>query len=145
MTSKKASVRSGVTHVFSFPFWICVDTQAQLGVCTAKQGSYTFRIYEPFRSSPANYSPTPRINPRAVPRIPQAKPPPSDLFLQVGWLPLFHHDGGPGVQACWSERFEETPRILPMDSLRLDILGDLSALPTSYRHVAFAQRLLSRV
>jgi hypothetical protein len=145
MTDKKVSARSGVTHVFSFPFWMCVDTKAQLGVCTAKQGSYTFRIYEPFRSSPANYSPTPRINPRAVPRIPEANPPPAELFLQVGWLPLFSHDGGPGIHACWSERFEETPRIFPMDSLRLDILGDLEALPRPYRHVAFAQRLISRV
>jgi hypothetical protein len=120
-------MKKGDAYLFSFPFWLYVDRRDALGTCDASFGPNLIRFYPPFRSAPANFSPIPGLVSSTIPFEPGAAPSRPLAIVNVAVLPLLEADGGPGSIIRGSPKWDKPPAIFPMDSIRIDVVGPMSA------------------
>ena len=134
---------AGFAHLFSFPFWLYVNLDSAL-----KTGLSVFpkriglRFYPPFRSAPANFSGMPGISGTAIPFDDRVRPEQPLVVIQMAVAPLLSAEGGPGTISHWGPNWNNPPRLFPMDSLRIDVVG------TTAREIgldAIVRRLLERL
>jgi hypothetical protein len=109
--------------LFTFPFWMIVDTSAAPMTMEGVVSGCYVRAYSPFRSAPADFVYAPRVYGRSVPFA-------AGISINVGAdeiglltlaaLPTLEQapDGTPGVLLAWGEQWTTRPRNFPMDSLR---------------------------
>lgn len=119
---EKDELNTGEAGLYTFPFWLYVDTRTPLLVGDLLKGGSLIRFYPPFRSALANFMPMPRIKPEAIPFLSEARPSNPLPLIHVVTLPTFQPDGGPGTIALWSDQWGEKLNIFPMDSLRIDLV-----------------------
>ena len=120
---EKEELNIGEAGLYTFPFWLYVDTRTPMLGRELLKGGSLIRFYPPFRSASANFMPMPRIRPEAVPFLSEVKPNSLLPMLHVVTLPIFQPDGGPGTIALLSDQWGEKPKIFPMDSLRIDLFS----------------------
>lgn len=118
------------SYVFTYPFWIVVDTQSPPSTAEINAGGYLVRLYPPFRSGPANFIPMPAVNPNAIPFVPGTKPEISPALTEVSplaALPVLGLDdkGRATMRLAGGLEWGQLAnmREFPMDSLRVDIVG----------------------
>jgi hypothetical protein len=137
--------RTRICHVFTFPFWVHVDRKAPWRTCDARLETAALRVYPLFRSAPANYYAAPSFNPTVLPYLAEVQERRPLKVVEVGWSPILVADGGPTVQTQFSPNWQDPPRMFPMDSLRVDQLGDAKGLPARLQPREFTRRLLARL
>jgi len=120
---EKAETQTGEAGLYTFPFWLYVDTLTPLPASTLKKSGALIRIYPPFRSALANFMPMPKIKPEEIPCLPDARPKNPLSLIQLVTLPTFQPDGGPGTITLWSDQWGEKLNIFPMDSMRIDLIS----------------------
>jgi hypothetical protein len=129
--------------LFSFPFWIIVDTEAAPQTMEVSIGDCFVRAYPPFRSAPANFPYAPPIDKQAVPfdQGLKVRVEPGDKMLTLASTPTLGPT--PGTLLMWGEDWGERPRNFPMDSFRIDVI---SAQPgTAKAHQELVEDLMFRL
>ncbi len=112
--------------LFTFPFWLIVDTIAPPAIVETEVSDRFVRVYPPFRSAPANSAYAPSLDLRNVP-FPDGITVTANgnsMFVRIGVYPTLepNSEGELGVCISLDEEFTTAPsRNFPMDSLRLDI------------------------
>ena len=126
----------GMSFLFSFPFWIFVDTSAAPSIKNVEIDGTRLRIYPLFRSGAANFIPMPPIDPHSIPFAPGTEINiASDFSIPtMAVIPELQLDakGRAALKQTWGPDWGPMPRMMPMDSLRLDLLradnNDLQAI-----------------
>lgn len=121
------------TYVFSFPFWLYVDTDKAPSAELVEFEGGQLRFYSPFRSAPANQTILP------APDLTQLRQ--SDGSLVAPFTPTVGslaavpnmktaNAPGGGITLVWSPQWKDPPRVFPMDSLQVDLVkAPLGGLP----------------
>ena len=114
---------SGNTYVFSFPYYVLVDTTELLKVKEINFGNTMVRIYPFFRSAKANFIPTPSISPHNIPFLEGAQKNISSNFVidTMAVLPIYKDGQFLRNEVISSEEFRPSMEIIPMDSFRIDV------------------------
>ncbi len=114
--------------IFTFPYWVFVDLQDPPTVAQFTLGHATRRVYAPFRSAAANHTVLPPLNAQAIPFQKGTRPHIAADYKspQLAVVPrLAKADGEDlGQVLCLKESFDDPIDPFPMDSLRIDSLGD---------------------
>lgn len=125
-------------YLFSFPFWLFVDTRNPPALAMAKIGTTELRVYPPFRSAPANAMPMPAIRTSAVPFLEGRRPKHinnenQSTLICLATMPQL---AIPNLQSAgntlvWGATWEQdkVPVAFPMDSLRVDLLAADTSKP----------------
>lgn len=116
--------------LYSFPYWLLVDTEAAPSIREIIVNGVTLRFYPLFRSGLANFIPMPPIDPYAIP-FPSGMSPslPSGINLPtLAAIPHLELDvhGKASMTLQNSPEWDKRPKIFPMDSMRVDVWGDNS-------------------
>lgn len=119
-------LKSGVSHLFTYPYWIFVDTTISLPITEISLEDNLVRIYPPFRSGKANFLPMPFINPRNIPSIHPITVLIDPRTKDLAVIPRFDRqpDGTFSLTFYSSNDWGTPPIKFPMDSIRVDVLGD---------------------
>lgn len=125
---------SGMAYVYSFPFWLYVDTSSPLPVEEVQLGELEVRIYPPFRCGPANFISMPHIDFQQIPFLPDANPNKLQFkILHAVAYPLLeiNREGKTSLFVATTGKWDKQINPFPMDCLRMDILqkekeGDLN-------------------
>ena len=117
---------SGSAFLFTFPFWIYVDRDADLAPMVVRKEGAELRVYPPFRSAPANHStlPIPDLTQTPIPLGAVQVPPPSHIepVTAIPTIPDAEGDQA-GMVVAWGAEWKNPPRYFPMDSLRIDLVS----------------------
>lgn len=122
------SKTGGNSYLFSFPFWIIVDSTSILEILEIEVNNYKVRFYPPFRSAPANYIASPTIDPLKIPFLdgvkvnisPDFKIPTIAAYPSLEW----DSTGMTGLIPHWKDTWERDLKNFPMDSMRIDIISE---------------------
>lgn len=124
----------GEAWLYSFPFWIIVDTDNPPQIAEAEVDSVLIRAYPPFRSGTPTSMPMPGIDPHAVPWMegstcPQI--PPDSKMVRMTYIPLLVTADGKAANVIVLNDTSLTYKSpeYPMDSLRLDVAKSWEAVP----------------
>ncbi len=124
MMAPQAS-RISSSFLFSYPFWIYVDTSSPLPIIEIELEGHFLRIYPPFRSAPANFISMPFINLQNVPAVSKAEIQFDPNIKDLAAIPLLAQaDGDTPLLITALTEWVDPPIKFPMDSLRVDIIGD---------------------
>lgn len=113
--------------VYGFPFWIYIDRKDPPKEVVLQSNIGDIRVYPPFRSSPGNFNPFPKIDITKIPgikyRIEGGVPlPPSPVIVRSLGL---GQNASQNIHVVADESYDHLPQDnFPMDSLRLDYLGE---------------------
>lgn len=117
----------GTSCLFSFPFWIMVDTTTSLPIVEIKLGEASAIFYPLFRSGAANFIPMPPINPHQIPFAPgfDVNFSPAFSLPTMAVFPVLglSAEGTASVHLQWTPVWTQSLSVFPMDSLRVDIFG----------------------
>lgn len=117
----------GVSLLYSFPYWILVDTTSLPAIKEIAVSGLRIRFYPFFRSGVANFVPMPPINLNRIPFLPGIRVnfSPDFTLPTMAAIPELElgATGTASVQLVWGPEWTESPRIFPMDSLRIDVFG----------------------
>jgi hypothetical protein len=117
----------GRAFLFSFPFWLTMDRDSLPEVIEQEYGDAKITIYPPFRSAANNFVGMPDIKAKAIPFKKEVSMNISDDFKP---LTLAAHPSLPAsgkessVVFVWGQSDQDAKVDMPMDSLRLDVVGD---------------------
>jgi hypothetical protein len=136
----------GRCYLFSFPFWIFVDTASEPSVEEISRDGLVLRIYPPFRSGPANFTSMPHLDPHQIPFLPGKKPCKPVDIPPIAAIPQLAsgNQTEPSLLLTWGINWGKRPRIFPMDSLRLDVFGACENLEAVIEHLLQLLRWRSR-
>ncbi len=127
MNSVSSLKPSGTALLYTFPFLIYVDSRSLIKAKEVVIGDTTIRIYPFFRSGKANFIPMPSINVENIPFIDglNIKPNKNLSIPTLAAIPSLERDidGNLNMLICFKEEFERSLDIMPMDSLRIDLLS----------------------
>ena len=121
----KRHKRPSMAYIYSFPFWLFVDTSCDLSITQIQIGEHEVRIYPPFRSAPANFITMPHINLKQIPFPPGSSPELIRFEIpQVAAYPLLGKDsrGKTAIFVTDMKEWDKQINPFPMDSFRLDFL-----------------------
>ncbi len=117
---------SGLAFIYTFPFLVYVDSSSQIKIKEIIFNGKTVRIYPLFRSGKANFVPMPPVEIQNIPFIDRLDIyiPSEAIIPLVSAIPSFDRDenGMFHLLVSWGEKFEKVLKIMPMDSLRIDVL-----------------------
>ncbi len=117
----------GTALLYTFPFLIYVDSQSPIKVKEIIIDDTTIRIYPFFRSGKANFIPMPPISVESIPFIEGLNIEPNNNLIipTLAAIPSLEKDvNGESIMHLFvKEEFEQFPSIMPMDSLRIDLLS----------------------
>jgi hypothetical protein len=130
VTSNKpfsSDTASSKACLFTLPFPVYVDTDSVFDIQERRINQCSFRVYPLFRSGPANFVPAPAVNPLGIP-LPDGRRginAPQDAFPLLAGLPAMAMEKSASVILSCGATFEnKSLRYFPMDSLRVDVLGE---------------------
>lgn len=140
-------IKGGQALLYSFPFWILCEKTNEFCVEEIEIHGTLIRVYPPFRSGKPNFTPMPPIAPNAIPFCKGQAPniDPNFKLINISVLPGLRNRGKPSyLKLVWGEEWDDIPEVMPMDSLRIDILnqGDETKNKLASEYVS---RLLSRL
>jgi hypothetical protein len=122
---KSNSEAAGTSYLYTFPFWVYLDPASPPEILSSHLRDYSFRLYPPFRSGPANFTTMPEVAPLNIPFVSGQRPdigPDLKIPSQVLIPDLVRREGGrrAAMLVTGSEwnKLTETP---PADSLRVDV------------------------
>jgi len=121
----KRHKRPSMAYIYSFPFWLYVDTSSDLPITQIQISEHEVRIYPPFRSGPANFITMPHINFKQIPFPPGSSPELIRFEIpQVAAYPLLgiNSRGKAAIFLTDMKEWDKPINPFPMDSLRLDFL-----------------------
>lgn len=124
----------GEAWLYSFPFWIIVDTDNPPQIAEAEVDSVFIRAYPPFRSGTPTSMPMPGIDPHAIPWMEgstRLQIPPDSKMLRMTYIPqLVTADGkAANVIVLDDTSLNYKSPEFPVDSLRLDVEKSWEAVP----------------
>ncbi len=119
--------KAGLSVLYTYPFWIYVDTSLPLPVMEITLEDRFPRIYPPFRSAPANFISMPFINPQSIPSVSNFELRGNSRIKDVAAIPQLDRDadGTFSMHLTRASEWHNPPVRFPMDSIRIDIIGDL--------------------
>src|SRR5262249_15480695 len=138
MTDVKTAVRNVLTaavaappkrseaFVFTFPFWIYIDTISPPKIIETEVRGRRLSFYPPFSSGSATFIPPPYVNVPATPSKPQAtvRFPPGHRLVEMASIPVLATEANPqfSIFNVWSPNWETgfPSAQLPTDSVRID-------------------------
>lgn len=127
---------AGTSYLFTFPFWIYVDTTSPPDIVEITLDGGLLRFYPPFRSAPANFMPMPRVDPRRIPFAPGTNlniSPDFEMPLAAAVPDLLQNSNEkPSFTAIWGTEWPDPPVLFPMDSLRIDALDLPGGQPSAH-------------
>ncbi|MEA2574600.1 MAG: hypothetical protein QOH93_1898 [Chloroflexia bacterium] len=119
---------AGVGQLLTFSPPIILDQDARLQIRTIKVGMFSFRIYPPFRSGPANYLPVPEVKLTEVPWLLgfSVQVPHEIKLMRMAAVPQLglNAEGMARVVMTLDTEWKDPPEQLPMDSLRIDVFPE---------------------
>lgn len=119
---------SGEAFIYTFPFLIYQDTACQFEPKEISFNEKDIRIYPFFRSGKANFLPMPHTDKNLIPFAAgvNGKFPSNIPITSASAIPSLERDENGKFQMilCFTEKFDKVPKIMPMDSLRINILGN---------------------
>lgn len=119
--------KAGDALLFSFPYWVLCDNSETFPVATPRINRTQIRVYPPFRSGKPNFTPMPPIDPHKLPFLDGRAPniDPKFKFINLSVVPgLKNEEQDANLKLMWGEEWDETPDVMPMDSLRIDVLNN---------------------
>lgn len=121
----KEASKKGEALLFSFPFWIVCERVGEFSIEEFCNHGVLIRVYPPFRSGKPNFTPMPPINPLQIPFCEGQSPSidPKFKLIHLSVVPGLKREGkDSGLNLMWGEEWDDVPDVMPMDSLRVDVL-----------------------
>ena len=117
----------GTAFLYSFPFFVFVDTSALPTLKEVTVDKVRVRFYPLFRSGVANFIPMPPIKPQQIPFAPDVKVSFSaeSVFPTLAVIPKLGLSEKGKASICYmlSHEWPKPLQEFPMDSLRVDVFG----------------------
>lgn len=116
-------------YIFSFPFWIYVNTRHAPSINMVNFEGVQIRLYPPFKTSAANWIPMPKIDKEKIPFLRNRRPKEisNHFSISIAPMPLLDGPGADkmGVVVALEEEWPsgKKPVNFPMDALRIDIIS----------------------
>lgn len=117
-------MKAGTSYLFTYPFWFFVDSTSLLPVIEITIENSLVRFYSPFRSAPANFISMPFINPQSIPLIHKGRLRIDFKIKDCAAIPLLKKNGDVSMYWSFLRHWENPPTEFPMDSIRIDIIGN---------------------
>ena len=118
-------IKAGTSYLFTYPFWFFVDTASKPTVVEITIKNTLVRFYPPFRSAPANFISMPFINPHNIPINNKTRLRVDAKIKDMAAIPLLRENEGITMRTTLTREWKNPPAKFPMDSIRIDILGDI--------------------
>lgn len=118
-----------IAQIYTFPFWMLIDEDRKPALHLINLKGYKIRVYPPFRTAPLNNLPMPHVDGSKIPFL---KDKPLSKAVPFRFLPLaaipgigMKEEKGQRMRLLVKDEWGDgSSKGFPMDSIRIDVLGD---------------------
>lgn len=118
-----------IAQIYTFPFWMLIDDDRQPALRLINWKDHNIRIYPPFRTAPLNRLPMPHADGLKIPFL-RNRAPSKGIpfrFVPLASIPVIgtREEHNQKMRLLFEDVWDGKPgKGFPMDSIRIDILGD---------------------